>query len=301
MRTRVLAVLCLCVAVSFNLYCHKTKTEFVRVPRPKESVSSISQQALSEYVRVVIKVSAENTPENVEAREQLFQGRPELGVLWSDAVAGSSDLESLRVLADALTAEKLYADAFSLYQRIRVIEGPSAEVEVALARIWDAWRDHVEAQQHAERAVRLDPSSAMALDTLARIFLHKSEVSRARSTFSRALLLAPDDPLLLGNIGYCYLLEGEWAKARVYLERSVRIDDSIVETRNNLGVALASLHDSVGAFGHFAAAGGPAAAHNNLGVVYLGNGQWEAAADEFRSALAIEPRYERAEVNLGPK
>ena len=296
MHTRLLAICCLCVASCLNLYCHKTKTGFSRIPRP--SASSISQQTLSEYIRGTIRVSAQNTPENVKAREELFQRRPELGVLWGDAVAGSIDLGRLQVLAHALTVEKLYADAFSLYQRIRVIEGPSVEVEVALARIWDAWRDHVEAQQHAERAVRLDPSSAVALDTLARIFLHKSEVSRARSTFSRALLLAPDDPLLLGNIGYCYLLEGEWAKARVYLERSVSIDDSIVETRNNLGVALANLQDPVGALGHFAATGGPPAAHNNLGVVYLGNGQWEAAADEFRSALAIDPLYERAQVNL---
>jgi len=61
-----------------------------------------------------------------------------------------------------------------------------------------------------------------------------------------------------------------------------------------LGVAIAGcghlviLHDPLGA-----------AEHNDLGVAYERQGDWEHAAREYRRALQVDPRFARARLNLG--
>jgi Tfp pilus assembly protein PilF len=41
------------------------------------------------------------------------------------------------------------------------------------------------------------------------------------------------------------------------------------------------------------------AIHNNLGVMYVNSGEWEAAAQSFSDALSIDPDYKEANFNLG--
>ena len=154
------------------------------------------------------------------------------------------------------------------------------------------------AYQHAERAVLLDPKSADALETLGRVHLHRNQIDQALSAFLSALDLRPQSGPLLTNTGYLYLKRGDLLQARLYLERAVAVDGSQVEARNNLGIVLARLGDPNSALREFMAVNDPAAAFNNLGVVYMDQKRFSDARAAFRRALALDPGHKKAQANL---
>jgi Tfp pilus assembly protein PilF len=195
--------------------------------------------------------------------------------------------------------EGLLPYAFQMYQEIQSIKPNDARAELGVARVWDRWGDYGLAYQHAERAVLLEPKSAEALEALGRVHLHRNQIDQALSAFLSAVEIKPDSAPLLSNTGYVFLKRGDLKQARVYLEQAVAIDDSLVEAHNNLGIALARLGEPNSALREFMAVNDPAAAFNNLGVVYLEQKQYTSARDAFRRALALDPGHKKARVNRG--
>ncbi len=72
----------------------------------------------------------------------------------------------------------------------------------------------------------------------------------------------------------------------------------MVEAHNNLAVVLSRSGDDTGALAHLLNAGRPAAAFNNLGVLYLQAKNTRNAQHYFEEALRLEPNYELAQRNL---
>ena len=260
--------------------------------------NSNSPSALSDYVRSILKISQENSVAAEQALKQLYVRRPDLAALSSRASANAPDFEARRILAEAYMDEGLLPFAFQMYQEIQAIKPQDARAQIGVARVWDKWGDFDLAKRHAERAVFLDPGSAQALEVLGRIYLHRNELDPALSAYLSALKIKPQDPSLLNNAGYIYLQRGDLLQARLYLEQAVAVDDSLVEAHNNLGIALARLGDRQRALQEFMAVNEPAAAFNNLGVVYLGQKKWIEARDAFRRAIALDPKHEKSRINL---
>jgi tetratricopeptide (TPR) repeat protein len=185
-----------------------------------------------------------------------------------------------------------------MYQEIQSIKPNDPQAEVGVARVWDRWGDFGIAHQHAERAVILEPKSAEALEALGRISLHQNQLDQALSAFLSAIAIKPQSASLLSNAGYVFLKRGDLLQARLYLGNAVAVDDSLVEARNNLGIVLARLGQRDGALHEFMAVNDPAAAFNNLGVIYMEQKRWTEARDAFRKALALEPGHPKARANL---
>ncbi len=265
-------------------------------PRNKDNLSSPA--ALSDYVRSILKISQENTVAAAEALKQLYVRRPDLAALSARAGANAPDVEARRLLAEAYMDEGLLPYAFQMYQEIQAIKPQDARAEIGVARVWDKWGDFGLARQHAERAVLLDPGSAKALEVLGRVYLHRNELDLALSAFLSAIKINPQDSSLLNNAGYIFLNRGDLLQARLYLEQAIAIDDSLVEAHNNLGIALARMGDRQRSLQEFMAVNEPAAAFNNLGVVYLGQKKWNEARDAFRRAIALDPKHEKSRINL---
>jgi tetratricopeptide (TPR) repeat protein len=266
---------------------------------PKHTrVKATSAAELSQYIRAVLKISQENTAGAEEALKKLNERRPDLEELSSRAASQPGDLETQKTLARSYLQEKMYLNAFQLYQKLHDKIPDDAEIEIALARIWDSWADYSMALQCAQRARRVSPQSAEALELLGRIFLHRKEVDKAIESFLEADKIASDDPVLHANIGYCYLLRRDWEKSRYYLERAAVLDPSIPEVHNHLGIALAYLGDHEHALQEFQTVNNAAAALNNLGSVFLARGQWEHARGAFLRALILRPDYGIAVSNL---
>jgi tetratricopeptide (TPR) repeat protein len=92
------------------------------------------------------------------------------------------------------------------------------------------------------------------------------------------------------NLGLALLALGRSDEAVAAFGRSLAVKDS-PRTRNNLGLALCRAQRFEEAYAAFLAAGGEAAAHNNLGVCYRELGMADKAAAEFEAAIARNPRY----------
>ncbi len=105
------------------------------------------------------------------------------------------------------------------------------------------------------------------------------------------------------------LTTATWLRARVYCAEETLWADTVAKApgneraRNNLGLALANQ-------GQFAAAAlqyrqalelapNYADAHNNLGMALAGQNEFTAAASEFREALRLKPGHGAAHNNLG--
>jgi tetratricopeptide (TPR) repeat protein len=249
-------------------------------------------------IRTVLKVSSENAGDSEVSLSELHKRRPELGSLAERLKGNPADVEAIATLAEAYLQERFYLSAHDLFQELRLRAPDNAGACVGLAMVWDACGDPALALEYATQGAALDPGSSVALETLGRIHLHRRETEAALASFLAALAISPEDPALLATTGYVYMLKAEWEEARRHLQRAVEIGGSVSETHNNLGVVLARLGDPQGALREFMAVGDPAAAHNNLGVAYLGFRDWKAAQEEFRLALAINPEYSRARLNL---
>ena len=264
----------------------------------KQSNDSGTPTALSNFIQATLRISQENTAAAADALKQLHTRRPHLAELSRRVATNGTDIDSRRLLADAYMDEGLLPYAFQMYQEIQSIKPDDSRAALGVARVWDRWGDYGLAYQHAERAVLLEPKSAEALEALGRVHLHRNQIDQALSAFLSAVEIKPQSASLLTNAGYSFLKRGDLRQARLYLERAVAIDDSLVEARNNLGIVLARLGEPNGALREFMAVNDPAAAFNNLGVVYLEQKQWTGARDAFRRALALDPGHKKARANL---
>lgn len=263
-----------------------------------QSVDTGSPNALSNFIQATLKISGENTVAADDALKQLYKRRPLLNEMASRAATNGNDIESRQLLAQAYMEEGLLPFAFQMYQEIQSIKPDGSSAELGIARIWDRWGNYGLAQEHAERAVVLDPKSPEALEALGRVHLHRNQLDQALSAFLSALELRPQNASVLTNAGYVFLKRGDLSQARLYLERAVALDDSLVEARNNFGIVLARLGEPNHALAEFMAVNEPAAAFNNLGVVYLDQKRWREARDAFQRALILDPTHSKAKANL---
>lgn len=277
--------------------CSKHPVLFQKDGPGKKVYREASPSELSDYIRTVFKISTGNT-QSAKALNELHQRRPTLEELSRHIADNPEDLESRRSLAAHYLRERLYHNAFQLYQEIRSIGLEDATVERGLARIWNEWGNYSLAKRHATRAFVLDPESAETLEWLGKIHLRGNEPQAAVSAFLAALSLMPENPSLLSNIGSAFLKLGNWTKARDYLERTLVLDPTLIEARSNLGKALAHLGDYQGALHEFGAENNPTAALNKLGIVYLAEQKWEEAQKAFQQALVLAPDYAKARLNL---
>jgi len=163
--------------------------------------------------------------------------------------------------------------------------------------IWDAWGQYNLAWQYGERAVAHGAASPQAYETLGRIRLHQNEPAEAIVWYSRSLEYVRTSPVL-SNMGYAQMLASDWDNARTSLEEAVQLDDTLEEAHNNLAVVLSRIGDDTGALAHLLKTGRPAAAFNNLAVLYQKEKRPYDAQHYFEEALRLEPAYEIARRNL---
>ena len=76
-----------------------------------------------------------------------------------------------------------------------------------------------EAIQYAQRATKLDPTNANALDTLGQIQTERGEFKDGIATYRRANELAPKNPLIRYHLAVALAKSGEKQLARRELER----------------------------------------------------------------------------------
>jgi Flp pilus assembly protein TadD len=143
----------------------------------------------------------------------------------------------------------------------------------------------------AYRAVSYDPSSASAQNTLGMLLDALGHANQASEAYKRARSLDPTAAWALNNLCYSAFRGGRFQEARSWCEEALKISPKLVAAHNNLALTFAADGDLVRARGEFLAAGDPAAAEFNLGIVYLAGQEYAFAADRFEQAIKARPNF----------
>jgi TolB-like protein len=117
-----------------------------------------------------------------------------------------ADLEARRLFERALAIDPAYARGWSGLSLSFFNDWSCAA--------WERWDENARrAQEHAERATRLDDRDHVGQLVLGRILLYRREFARAEEHLARALALNPNDPDLLAHAALGFALLGDAARA----------------------------------------------------------------------------------------
>ena len=116
-------------------------------------------------------------------------------------------------------------------------------------------------------------------------------VRPGRGPLSRGPEARPGRRQGLERPGLQLLLAGPLGRRRPRLSKAVAIAPDDARIRTNLGLAQAAAGDLDKAFETLSLAGGPAAAHANLGYILAASGREDEARNHYASALRLSPDF----------
>jgi tetratricopeptide (TPR) repeat protein len=185
--------------------------------------------------------------------------------------------------------------------------------------------------------LRDDPSSADALHLLGLALSQRGELRDAIASIEQAIAARPNSGLFHFNLGRLLADDGQLADAEAAYRRAIKLDNSHADAHNNLGLLAERRNDPATAMKAFEAALAsnpnhaparvnvarhlvetgrldearahlatltsqakpPAEAWFLVGTMAEDAGNFDAAIEAYRNALAIAPGFEKAQNNLG--
>jgi Tfp pilus assembly protein PilF len=136
-------------------------------------------------------------------------------------------------------------------------------------------------------------------------YLGENNVTGALVELTEAEKLNPDDPELLNYLGLAYYRKNKFELAEHKYLRALDLKPTYSEARNNLGVDYLELKRWDDAIYHLKMVTEDIfypdheSASINLGLAYLGKGDYPKALSVLRAVVVNDPKNPRARVNLG--
>ncbi len=129
------------------------------------------------------------------------------------------------------------------------------------------------------------------------IYLNAGNVQRAADMAQRAVAIDPAYALGWQQYSNALLRLGRTDEAKAAFERAAALDSVHRDARFERSLPKTGQEQFEALLKQYP--GKEKEIHNNLGLMYLKRGEFDAAEKEFRSAIAIDSRYEKAYYNLG--
>lgn len=146
-----------------------------------------------------------------------------------------------------------------------------------------------EAREQFRQAVALDARRWRSRNFLGIMYNQAGDHERAIEEFKAALVQQPDSGIIFNNLGMAYSMSGAYGEAAAAFKRAYELGAPREKTLNNFGLALAKTGNVAGAREMFVEAGDEARAYNNLGCVFLAQGDYEMALQSFEKAVSLAP------------
>jgi tetratricopeptide (TPR) repeat protein len=202
--------------------------------------------------------------------------------------------ESHRRVAQEYRRLGLLDSAYKRLNRAVQKEPGNAAIHEDLARIWRDWGLPDQGLGAAYRAVHLDSASASAQNTLGTILDALGQVQEARRAYEHAIALDPKAAWAFNNLCYSEFRAGHLREARARCAEALRLEPTMTAAHNNLALTYAAAGDLERALVEFRAAGDPAAAQYNLGIVHLAERDYASAAIAFEEAIKSRSTFAAA-------
>jgi tetratricopeptide (TPR) repeat protein len=136
---------------------------------------------------------------------------------------------------DIMMAYKRYREAVDFYK-------PGADTSAALSNktgiAYQQLLDLENARKYYERAVKLDPMYAEAINNLGTVYFAKKSYRRAITQYKRALRIHPASASMLSNLGTAYFARKNYEEASKAYQEAVAIDPNVFDNRSTQGTLV---------------------------------------------------------------
>ena len=179
----------------------------------------------------------------------------------------------------------------------RNLKDPAA-LHLAYGKFQEQVGQTAEARKSYECALRDDPQSVDAILGLARLDQLADNPKDAEAGFRKALRLKPGDAKVLAAIGQFYASQKRWPEAFESLNAAIAAAPKEIFYKHELAVVKTASGDVNAGLALFTQLVGPEKAHYNVAYLLKQQGKTEAAVQQCRVALKINPNFEPAKVML---
>ena len=167
-----------------------------------------------------------------------------------------------------------------------------------------AWKsgDLEKSEKAFDQALSLDPQHVKSLVNSSRLFIDEKRYDDAIARLTRAAEIDPDSLEVSRLLARTYADQHKTEEAIAAYQRVLDLNENDAWSQNNLGLLFLETQRASEALPHFAKAvelrKDVAMFHNNLGMALEHTGRFKAAAVAYNGALAADPGYEKAKLNL---
>jgi tetratricopeptide (TPR) repeat protein len=185
-----------------------------------------------------------------------------------------------------------FAEAAAKLEKLLPSVPDSFEIHELLGLVYSAESQDAKANEHLEKAVRLNPNSAPARTNLAANLSRLGKLGPAEEQFRKAAQLEPENFDANHNLGEAYVRAGKIPDAAPFLEKAQRIDPSSYDNGYDLSLAyllIGRLNEARRLVRDLLARKNTAELHNLLAEIEEKDGNFVAAANEFEIAAHMDP------------
>jgi tetratricopeptide (TPR) repeat protein len=172
--------------------------------------------------QLVSKSSALNAPTDVPA----------------GTVGAAPKLQNLtpEMRGDIMMARKMYREAADMYSAAGADKSAVLANKMGIAHHQMLQFDI--ARKHYQRAIKLNPKYAEAINNLGTIYYAKKSYRRAIGQYKRALKLTPESASIYSNLGYAQFARKQYEPAMESFNKALSLDPQVFERRGTQGVLL---------------------------------------------------------------
>ena len=179
---------------------------------------------------------------------------------------------------------------------------PDPEVEpfthFAAGQLFEEQKKIPRAILQYRKAIDLNPKFIGAHNRLAICLDKIGQHAEAESTLRRAIKLNPKLAYLRNNLAFSLMAQKRWGDSERELRAVLQLKPNYQRARVNLGIVMSKLARREEAFQQFQMVLGDARAHYNIGLLDKSGGRYAQAAESFRDAIALEPNFKAAKIQL---
>lgn len=257
-----------------------------------------------DYLKAVAslrKALGEN-PDDGEATQLLglsyyLAGRPADAIAPLEKVQAwypSANVDAAYILGICYMQTKDYLDARKAFAGMFAVAPESAASYLFTARMMLRFDFDAVAEEHAKKAVELDPKLPLAHSLLGEIYLYKSRIPEATAEFQKELELNPGDAAVYYKLADAYTRAQKYEDAEKLLQRSIWLDSSstgpyilmgkVLEKKGESALAARALERAI------AMDPNNPIPHHLLGLAYRDLGQTEDADRELKLSEQLQDR-----------
>lgn len=136
---------------------------------------------------------------------------------------------------DIFMAKKMYREAIETYK-----SGPADSAVLAnkTGIAYHQLLDLDNARKWYDRAVKLKPDYAEAINNLGTIYYARKSYRRSITQYKRALRITPQSASILSNLGTSYFARKNYQLASVTFQEALKLDPEVFEHRSSMGILL---------------------------------------------------------------